>query len=78
MLELQNVYKNLHSIQSMFNFGCFIDFINIFVSMKIKLLRLNETLKVAQLSSFIFLKFRIIILKNAFKFQNVLCIEKVY
>jgi hypothetical protein len=76
MLELQNVYKNLHSIQSVFNFGCFID---IFVSMKIKLLRLNATLKVAQLGSFIFLKFRIIILKkNAFKFKNVLCIEKVY
>jgi hypothetical protein len=57
MLELQKVYKNLHSIQSISNFDCFID---IFVSMKIKLLRLSATLKVAQLSKFIFLKFRII------------------
>jgi hypothetical protein len=74
MLELQNVYKNLHSIQSMFNFGCFIDFINIFVSMKIKLLRLNETLKVAQLSSFIFLKFRIIVLKKMHSNFRMYCV----
>ncbi len=54
MLELQKVYKNLHSMQSIFNAGCFI---NIFVSMKIDFSQLNATLKVAQLSNFIFLKF---------------------
>jgi hypothetical protein len=45
--------------------------------MKIKLLRLNATLKVAQLSSFIFLTNNYFE-KYAFKFKNVLCIEKVY
>ena len=69
MLELQNVYKNLHWIQSIFNFGCFI---NIFVSMKIKLLRLNATLlNFDKISNNYFEK-------NAFKFKNVLCIGKVY
>jgi hypothetical protein len=76
MLELQKVYKKSHSIQSIFDFGCFI---NIFVSMKINLSQLNATLKVAQLSNLIFVKN----LNNCFekvhsKFQNVLCIRKVY
>jgi hypothetical protein len=68
MLELQNVYKNLHRIQSIFNFGCFI---NIFVS-----IGLNATLKLAQLSSFIFLKFRIIILKKMHSNLRMYCALK--
>jgi hypothetical protein len=64
MLELQKVYKKLHSIQSIFNFSCFI---NIFVSMKINLSQLKATFKVAQLSKFIFLKFRIIVLKKCIR-----------
>jgi hypothetical protein len=44
--------------------------------MKITLLRLNATLKVAQLISFIFLKFRIIILKKMHSNLRMYCVLK--
>ncbi len=66
--------KNVHPIQSIFNFGCFINF---FVSMKINLSQLNATWKVAQQVYFSKI-LNIFFEKMHSKFQNLSCIEKVY